>query len=159
MATKKVSTKKSSPQEVSTKEVSLKSMVEGLFKAFITKDVDKVMSFFAEDALFFDPHYPQQRMVGREAILQGVTWGLSSMEKPGFKIRKIWQDGNSGVVETDTHHVIKGGIETKFEQVFVFETRHGKFSRVQSYVPYSPNGIAGVVGNATRLMWKVQGKL
>jgi ketosteroid isomerase-like protein len=134
-------------------------MVEGLLKAFTAKELDKVMSFFADDAVVFDPHYPQPRMVGREEILQGITWGMNSLEKPGFKIRKIWQDGNSAVVETDTHHVIKGSMETKFEQVFVFETRHGKFTRMQAYVPYAPHGIAGMIGNATRLIWKVQGKL
>lgn len=155
----KMATKKAPVQETSTKEASIKSMVEGMFKAFMAKDLDKVMGFFADDALFFDPHYPKQRMVGREAILQGMTWGMSNLEKPGFKIRKMWLDGNSGVVETDTHHVIKGSMETKFEQVFVFETRNGKFTRMQSYVPYAPHGIAGMISNTTRLIWQVQGKL
>jgi ketosteroid isomerase-like protein len=136
-----------------------KEIFEGLIEAFSRKDVPQVMTFFADDALFFDPHYPQPRMVGKEAILQGITWSMSSLEKPGFTLRKLWLDENSGVAELATHHLIKGGIESKFDQVFVFEFRDGKFTRLQSYVPYPPHGIAGIIGNMTRAMWRLQGKM
>jgi ketosteroid isomerase-like protein len=136
-----------------------KALIEGLLHAFMNKDLPKIMNYFADDAVFYDPHYPQPRMVGKAAILQGISWGLSSLEKPGFKVRRLWLDGNSGVVETDTHHMIRGGIESKFDQVFVFEFRDGKFTRVQSYVPYAPHGIAGIIGNVTKLAWRLQGKI
>ena len=76
-----------------------------------------------------------------------------------FKLRHMWLDGDSGVAELDTHHLIKGGIESKFDQVFVFECRDGKFTRLQSYVPYPPHGIAGMIGNVTKVMWRLQGKM
>jgi ketosteroid isomerase-like protein len=98
-------------------------------------------------------------MVGKEAIRQGIAWGLSSLEKPGFKVRRIWQDAHSGVAETDTHHIIKGGMQSKFDQVFVFEVRGGKFTRLQSYVPYPPHGTAGMIGNVTKVIWRLQGKM
>jgi ketosteroid isomerase-like protein len=98
-------------------------------------------------------------MVGKAAIEQGLTWGMSSLEKPGFKLRHLWLDGNSGVAELDTHHVIKGGMESKFDQVFVFEFRNGKLTRLQSYVPYPPHGIAGMIGNVTKVIWRLQGKI
>jgi ketosteroid isomerase-like protein len=139
--------------------VSGKVLLEEMLKAFMNKDLPKVMSYFADDAVFFDPHYPQPRMVGKEAILQGMTWGMSSLEKPGFKLRHVWLDGNSGVAELDTHHVIRGSMETKFDQVFVFEFRNGKFTRLQSYVPYPPHGIAGMIGNVTKFVWRLQGKM
>ena len=136
-----------------------KELFEAMLKAFLTKDLAKIMSYFAEDAILYDPHYPQPRMVGKAAIEQGIAWGMSSLEKPGFKLRNLWADGNSGVAELDTHHLIKGGIESKFDQVFVFEIRDGKFTRLQSYVPYPPHGIAGVIGNVTKLVWRLQGKI
>ena len=139
--------------------MSGKEILEGMIQAFMTKDLPKVMTYFTDDAVFFDPHYPQPRMVGKEAILQGMTWGMSSLEKPGFEVRHIWLNENSGVAELDTHHVIKGGMETKFDQVFVFEIRDGKFTRLQSYVPYPPHGIAGMIGNVTKLVWRLQGKI
>jgi ketosteroid isomerase-like protein len=139
--------------------MSGKEILEGLLQAFMAKDLPKAMSYFADDAVLYDPHYPQPRMVGKDAILQGMSWGMSNLEKPGFTLRHIWLNENSGVAEVDTHHVIRGSIETKFDQVFVFETRDGKFTRLQSYVPYPPHGIAGIIGNVMRLAWRLQGKL
>lgn len=139
--------------------MSSKEILEGMLQAFSAKDLPKVMSYFTDDAVFYDPHYPQPCMVGRDAILQGMSWGMSSLEKPRFTLRKIWLDENSGVAELDTHHVIRGSLETKFDQVFVFETRDGKFTRLQSYVPYPPHGIAGMIGSVTRLAWRLQGKM
>ena len=138
-----------------------KEMIEGTFEAVMAKDIDRVMSMFADDAVFFDPHYPQQRMVGRAAIEQGIRWGLSSLEKLGFKIRNLWIDeaGDKAVVEIDTHHIIRGNMETKFDQVFVLEARDGKLTRMQSYVPYGPHGIPAIIGGVTRLAWRMQGKL
>lgn len=136
-----------------------KELFEAMLKAFMTKDLATIMSYFADDAVLYDPHYPQPRMVGKAAIEQGLAWGMSSLEKPGFKLRNLWMDGSSGVAELDTHHVIKGGMETKFDQVFVFEIRNGKFTRLQSYVPYPPHGIAGMIGNVTKLVWRLQGKI
>jgi hypothetical protein len=74
-------------------------------------------------------------------------------------VRHFWSDGDKGVVEVDTHHVIRGKMETRFDQVFVFETRDGKLTRLQSYVPYGPHGLGGLIGSATRLAWRLQGKL
>ena len=130
-----------------------------LLQAFMSKDLPKIMSYFADDAILYDPHYPQPRMVGKAAIQQGIEWSMSSLEKPGFKVRQLWLDGHSGVAELDTHHIIKGGMEAKFDQVFVFEVRGDKFARVQSYVPYPPHGIAGIIGNVTKLAWRLQGKM
>jgi ketosteroid isomerase-like protein len=138
---------------------SSKELFEGMLQAFMSKDLPKVMSYFTDDAVLYDPHYPQPRMVGKAAIQQGLEWGMSSLEKPGFKLRHMWTDENSGVAELDTHHLIKGGIEAKFDQVFVFEVRDGKFTRLQSYVPYPPHGIAGIIGNVTKVMWRLQGKM
>lgn len=145
-----------------TEEKSLvdgRALFEGMIAAFSSKDLPKIMSYFADDAILYDPHYPQPHMVGKRAIEQGLAWGISSLEKPGFKVRQIWLDGHSGVAELDTHHLIRGGIESKFDQIFVFEFEGGKFRRLQSYVPYPPHGIAGLISGITRLVWRLQGKI
>ncbi len=139
--------------------MSNKALIETLLKAFMAKDLPAIMAIFADDAVFYDPHYPQQRMVGKAQIERGLTWGLSSLKKPGFTIRAMWLDEQSGVIEVDTHHVLMVGIEIKFDQVFVFETREGKITRLQSYVPYSPPGIGGMLSKVTRFVWWIQGKL
>ncbi len=138
--------------------MSAKEVLNGLIAAFESKDLEAVMGFFAEDAVLFDPHYPVQRMEGKAAIRQGMEWGLGNMEKPGFAIRHLWSDGDSGAVELDTHHIFKGGMEVKFDQIFVFEVQDDKLKRLQSYVPYAPPGIGGLLPKLTRLIWRLKGQ-
>jgi len=136
-----------------------RDQVEKLFALFAAKDVEKVLAAFADEAVVFDPHYPVPEMKGKVAIRQGFEWGLGNMEKPGFTIRNFWAGENNAVVEIDTHHVFKGGLELKFPQVFVIEAREGLVTRLQAYVPYPPPGIGGLLASVVRLMWKLQGKV
>jgi ketosteroid isomerase-like protein len=135
-----------------------KTMIDNLMAAFMAKDLEQVLSSFAEDVLVYDPHYPVPEMKGKSAIRQGFVWGLGNMKKPGFQILNYWIDGDKAVVEVDTHHVFKGGMELKFPQVFVVETHDGLITRLQSYVPYPPHGIGGLLARLTHLLWKLQGK-
>lgn len=135
-----------------------RQQVERVFDAFMAKDLNAVLALFAEDARVFDPHYPIPDMQGMAAIRRGLTWGLATLEKPGFIIRNFWAGENSAVVEMDTHHVLKGGMELKFPQIFVIEMRDGLVTRLQSYVPYPAPGIGGMIATFTRLVWKIQGK-
>ncbi len=134
------------------------AVVEQLMDAFMALDLEAALDCFTDDAVVYDPHYPVPRMEGKEAIRQGFAWGIGNMEKPGFTVRHIWTDGESGAVEMDTNHVFKGGMTLEFEQVFVFETKDGKITRLQSYVPYAPGGIGGFMAKATRWSWKFKGK-
>ncbi|NKQ35132.1 MAG: nuclear transport factor 2 family protein [Chloroflexi bacterium] len=134
------------------------AVVEQLLDAFLALDLETAMDCFADDAVLYDPHYPVQRMEGKEAIRQGLAWGIGNLEKPGFTVRHVWSDGKSGAVEMDTHHVFKGGMKLNFDQVFVFETKDGKITRLQSYVPYTPGGLGGFMAKATRWSWKIKGK-
>jgi ketosteroid isomerase-like protein len=135
-----------------------RGMIDNLLNAFVSKDLEQVLAFFAEDALVYDPHYPVPEMKGKIAIRRGLEWGLGNMKKPGFLIRKCWLDDNSAVIEVDTHHIFKGGMELKFPQIFVIETREGYVTRLQAYEPYPPPGIGGLLARITRYLWKFQGK-
>ena len=136
-----------------------REQVDAVFADFTSMNLAAVMEHFAQDAVLIDPHYPQPRMVGRAAIERGLTWGLGNMVKPGFTLRHIWLDGDSAAVEVDTHHLFKGGMALRFDQLFVVETSAAKITRLQSYVPYGPPGLAGLLTRVTRLAWRLQGKL
>lgn len=136
-----------------------REFVEQVFGAFQAKKLDAVMACFAEEAVLFDPHYPVAEMRGVAAIRQGIEWGMGNMEQPGFTIRHLWTAGDTAVVEVDTHHIFKGGMELKFPQVFVIESRAGLITRLQAYVPYGPPGIGGLLTKMTRLIWRLQGKV
>ncbi len=136
-----------------------RNQIDAVFAAFTSRDLAAVMAHFAEDAVMIDPHYPQPRMVGRAAIERGLTWGLGNLVKPGFTVRQVWLDGDSAAIEMDTDHLFRGGLRVRFDQLFVVESREGKITRLQAYVPYGPPGIAGLLTRLTRWVWRLQGKL
>lgn len=131
--------------------------IELLFEHLMARDLAKALALFHDDAVIFDPHYPFPTMEGKASIEQGLSWALQTLVKPGFEIRQQWFEGNSGVVEVDTHHVLKGGQEIKFEQVFLFETRDDLIIRLRAFVPYRPPGIGGWIAQLTGFWWRLRG--
>ncbi len=136
-----------------------RELIDAVFHSFTAKDLPTVMAHFADDAVLIDPHYPQVTMRGRAAIEQGLRWGLGNLVKPGFSVRNVLITGDKAAIEVDTHHLFKGGMELRFEQMFMLETRDGKITRLQAYVPYGPGGVAGLATVLTRLVWWLQGRL
>ncbi len=140
---------------------ALATLVERTFAMVERMDLAAVLSFFADDAVLIDPHYPNPRMVGKAAIETGLRWGFGSMRKMGFPIVNYFEDpsGQKAVVEVATSHVLSTGMQLNFPQVFVIEVRDGLVTRLQAYEPYGPGGIPGVVLALTRLIWRLTGKL
>jgi ketosteroid isomerase-like protein len=139
--------------------LTIPDLARQLTTAFETKDLPSALALFAEDAVVIDPHYLKTEMKGKAAIKQGFEWAFSNMEKLGFTVRHIWAENDSGAIEVDTHHVLKGGMKLDFPQVFVVETRDGLITRLQAYPPYGPPGIGGMLMGLTRLTWRLQGKM
>jgi ketosteroid isomerase-like protein len=139
--------------------MTTKDLFIRLIDAFMAKDLDSVLSPFADDALFVDPHYPQPRMQGRAAIERGMRWGLSNLEKPGFTLRHSACEGDIGFFEVDSRHVLKIGVTISFEQVFVLEARGDRITRFQAYQPYPAPGVASLIRRAARWNWRLKGWL
>jgi ketosteroid isomerase-like protein len=117
-----------------------RAAIEGLFAAFIAKDMGAVLALFADDAVMIDPHYPVREMRGKVAIRQGLEWAFRNIERPGFSLRRLLVDGDGAMIEVDTHHVFRGGMAVRFPQVFVVDVRDGLISRLQAYPPHGPGG-------------------
>lgn len=115
-----------------------RARVEQLFARFAARDLEAVLALFAEEASVFDPHYPAPLMAGKGAIRSGFEWAFGTLQQPGFTIRHFWAGENSAAVEVDTHHMMPGGLELNFPQVFVLEWRDGLIVRLQAYGPYPP---------------------
>ncbi len=116
-----------------------REFVERMFRAFEDKDMEGALRSFAEDALFFDPHYPVPEMGGKSAIREGLEEAFGIIKKPSFVIRHLWTAGPTAAVEVDTHHVLQDGTEIKSPQVFVLEIgQDGLITRLQSYVSHLP---------------------
>ena len=128
-------------------------IVDRLFAAVQAKDVSAAMACFAEDGVCIDPHYPTPRMVGKAAIAEGLRWVFGTMEQLGFTPVNYFEaeDGQSAAIEMATSHRLPGGRQLEFSQTFVIERRDGLVTRLQSYPPYGPGGIDGLVLGLVRL--------
>ena len=125
----------------------------------MAKDIDAALSTFADDAVAIDPHYPEPRMKGRAAIERGLRWSLGSLDEPGFSIRNSASNGDISFFEVDTRHRLKIGLVVAFDQVFVVETHDGRIARLQAYEPYPAPGVAGLIRRATRIAWRLRGRI
>lgn len=113
------------------------------------------MTHFADDATLIDPHYPILEMRGKEMIKKGLTWGLKPLIKASFTTEKLWVDGNEGAIKLITNHVFKGGNKLDTIQVFLFAFNdEKKITYLQSFVPYRPPGLSGLIPRITGLFWK-----
>lgn len=139
--------------------MAIQELAQSLLKAFVAKDLPRIMSHFADDAVLIDPHYPQSRMQGRPAIQQGLSWGLNNIVKPGFTMRSLVATGDTAAIEVYTHHTFRGGMVVRFDQVFMLETRDGQITRLQAYLPHGPHGIAALLTTITRWVWRLTGRL
>jgi ketosteroid isomerase-like protein len=141
-------------------ENQAQSVMERMFRALERRDKADFMACVAEDAIFFDPHYPTPEMRGREAIDAGISWGLSMMKQFGFRTVHFFpgEGGLSGAFEIDTNHELKSGQKLSFPQVFIVETKDGLLTRMRAYEPYGPNGIGGFFLGLERLKQRFFGK-
>jgi ketosteroid isomerase-like protein len=134
-------------------------LLEATFRALERSDKAAVMALIADDAVFFDPHYPVPEMRGRAAIEKGIDWGIRSMQQFGFTTVRVFSspDGGSAAFEIDTHHVLKGGMKLNFPQAFFVEAKDGKIIGLRAYEPYGPNGVGGIFLGLSRLKQKLLG--
>ena len=136
-----------------------RAAIERMFAAFMAKDMDAVLALFADDAVMLDPHYPVREMRGKAAIRQGLEWAFRNIERPGLTLRRLLADGDGVMAEVDTNHVFRGGMAVHFPQVFVIDVRDGLIRRLQAYPPYGPGGVGSLLASATRLAWRLRGKV
>lgn len=138
----------------------LRALVEQAFAAVEAKDLEASLQFFAEDAVFIDPHYPSPVMAGKAAITDGLRWGFGGMKQFGFKIVNYFEsaDGRQAAVEMATHHILQKGRHLQFPQAFFVDTQNNLITRLQAYEPYGPSGIVGMVLGGFRAQRRLRGQ-
>lgn len=116
-----------------------REQIESVLTAFEERDTERASTFWAENGVFIDPHYPEPEYRGPDQVREALDWALDNIvERPGLTVRNVWDDGETFAVEADTHHTMKDGTDAEFRQVFVIESEHGQVSRWQSYLPFPP---------------------
>ena len=134
-----------------------------MLKRVEAKDLEGTMTLFTKDALFFDPHYPKNRMQGYAEIYEGVRWGLNSLNKLGFDIIDTYSSSNGRglVIQVRTAHELSNGKPLSYPQLFLFEFEGSLVKSLEAYVQYEPHGMVGLMLKLTRVRnvlihWKNQ---
>jgi ketosteroid isomerase-like protein len=127
-------------------DTSLHDLVIRTFATVEAKDLEAMMSLFADDAVVIDPHFPTPQMQEKAAITEAFRGAMSGMRSFGYTIVNYCEseNGQCAAVETATHHVVNQGMKLNFPQVFIFDVADGRITRLQAYEPYGPHGIMGV---------------
>jgi len=131
----------------------MRDLLERDLRAVESRDRQAVLDCFAPDGVLIDPHYPQPRMQGHAQIGAGLDWVFAGMASMRFDIVGFFEsaDGAGAAAEVESHHQLTGGRRIEFTQTFVVQTRDGLITRMQTYLPYGPPGMAGVVLGLQRL--------
>ncbi len=93
-------------------DTSLHDLVIRTFATVEAKDLEAMMSVFADDAVVIDPHFPTPQMQGKAVITEAFRGVMSGMRSFGYTIVNYFEseNGQRAAVETATHHVVKQGI-------------------------------------------------
>ena len=73
---------------------SLHDLVIRTFATVEAKDLEAMMSLFADDAVVIDPHFPTLRMQGKAAIREGFRGTMSGMGSFGYTIVNYFESEN-----------------------------------------------------------------
>lgn len=95
---------------------TLHDLILRTFATVESKHLDAMMSLFADDAVFIDPHFPTPTLREKAATRKGFQGALSGMRSFGYTIVTYCEseNGKTAAVETATHHVLKQGMKRDF---------------------------------------------
>ncbi len=135
--------------------------VQAAFAALEAKDLDAFLALLTDDAVLVDPHYPQERMVGKAAITDGMVWMFRTMEALRFEVLDSFAstDETRLAVELVARHIGPGHRAVEIPQLFVIDLEGGRLARIRAYQPYGPSGTIGLFLFLVRLMRGVAARL
>lgn len=133
-----------------------RNVINRLINKISLKEKDAVLNLIADDAVFFDPHYPQSLMKGKQQIAKGLDWSFRNIKE--FRFEEInymeVKKGNISAVEYHCSHLLPSGNRLDFNQVLIFEINNGLFSSLRAYLPYGPHGLTGFMLKISHILNK-----
>ena len=108
------------------------AVIQNILEAFNEKDLTRMLSFFADDAVFVRP---EGTFKGKEEIKRFYTWNFSNYLEIKLTEKDFVVEGNKAVVELLSEGTsARGGNKKQRMQVLtLFEFRDGKVQRVDDY--------------------------
>lgn len=105
-------------------------LVRNFISKFNEKDVDGIMAFFAEDAVYHN--MPSDPVTGLEGIRQLVSFFVGPADSIDWEITNIAQTENTVLTERIDRFVIKGK-EIVLPIMGTFEIQNGKIATWRDY--------------------------
>jgi len=105
-------------------------LVRDFISKFNEKDVDGIMAFFAEDAVYHN--MPSDPVTGLEGIRQLVSFFVDRADTIDWEITHIAQTDNTVLTERIDRFIIKGN-EVVLPIMGAFEIRDGKIAAWRDY--------------------------
>jgi uncharacterized protein len=121
-----------------------KNLVVAAWKAFASRDPQRVSDVFTVDAEWLAPAgnatasalNGTNHMVGREALVQFLTSDFHKLFQRDVKIefRGIYADGNTVIVEERMQAKLANGRHYDNDYCLLFELKDGRIRRVREYM-------------------------
>jgi steroid delta-isomerase-like uncharacterized protein len=111
-------------------------VLQGILDAFNRHDLDAIMAYFAEDAVFEMPKGPDpwgERFVGKESVRRGLASRFSGIPDVHYGEDRHWIAGNRGVSEWTLTGTTASGVKLRVRGCDLWEFRDGKVVRKDSF--------------------------
>ncbi|MCI4352625.1 MAG: nuclear transport factor 2 family protein [Thermoplasmata archaeon] len=111
-------------------------MLQEILGAFNRHDLDAIMEFFTEDAVFDMPRGPEPwglRFVGKENVRKGLATRFSGIPDVHYGTGTHWLAGNRGVSEWTLTGTTVAGATLRVRGCDLWEFRDGLVVRKDSY--------------------------
>ena len=113
-----------------------KRMIEAIAAAFDRHDLDAIMSYFADDAVFEAPRGPDpwgKRFVGRDEVRAGFTGRFEGIPDVRYRDDQHFVDGDRGASEWTLSGTTVAGDRVEVRGCDLWTFRDGKVVKKDSY--------------------------
>ncbi len=112
------------------------SDMKRLLEAFNLHDLDSIMEFFADDAVFEMPRGPDpwgKRFVGKSQVREGLATRFAGIPDVHYGNDRHWVCGDRGCSEWMLTGTTTAGVKVEVRGCDLFEFRGDKITRKDSY--------------------------
>ena len=121
---------------MTTVETVTTDTLQEIARAFNRHDVEGVMTFFADDAVFDTPKGPDpwgRRFIGREQIREGVAGRFAGIPDVHYGDDSHWVSGDRGVSQWTLTGTTTDGLRLEVRGCDLWTFRDGKVAGKDSY--------------------------
>ena len=110
--------------------------LQALCQAFNDHDLDRIMSFFADDAVLEMPRGPDpwgRRYVGKEAVREGLASRFEGLPDVHYANDRHWIDGDMGISQWTVSGTTRAGERIMARGCDFYTFRDGKVVKKDSF--------------------------